>query len=551
MRSTKRRGIAALRRGELWRLRWHRRVAVSSVVVVTLTAGGVVVRWAWPDTAPVRPVAGVSEGHGRGMSQFGAFSRAQSGMNAMDIVQFYYPGAQLATIPATMVRVRLMDDDNEPLDVSSDSGMTVADRRVEPGQAAHLTPTPDGGASVIITTGCTGDVVWQGATDKPWAYPIDPGPDRPAAEHLKICNGGTYRGALGVALDGSDIRTVNEVDTEDYLRGVVPTEMSAGWADQGGAEALRAQAIAARSYALSETRYSYAQTCDTQDCQAYSGTEKEDSRSDAAVRDTAGQVLLRDGHLLHSEYSSAPNGGHPADITTMTVGPTPDQLMPAISAAPPNPLGDGAQRASVDTTAVDAKYAQTGGPAGPLGEPLGPVSMLPARAGTFELFRNGVIVATPALGAQVVDFSTLLQLAPGAANDTAPGTVAPGTAGTPTPPPAPAVPGDPANQAPPTPQSAQAPPPEPLPQSAPDQAPPPAPPAAPDQAPPPAPPAAPDPAQAAPAPGPDAAPNSNQAASPGPDPAPVDAAPVADSGPVPEPDPAPAADSAPTDTPVG
>jgi hypothetical protein len=388
------------------------------------------------------------------MSQFGAFDKSRQGMSAAGILQFYYPGAQLATIAPNAVKIRLMSDDNEPLDVYSDSGLTVADRRVDPGQVAHLTPTPGGGADVTITAGCAGDVVWRGATGNPWAYPVDSGPGRPPAEHLKICDGGAYRGALGVALDGSDIRTVDQVDTEDYLRGVVSTEMSADWADHGGTEALRAQAIAARSYALSENRYPYAQTCDTEDCQAYSGTEKEDPRTDAAVRDTAGQVLLRDGHLLHTEYSSAPNGGKPGDITTMAVGPSPEQLMPdvsAIPAAPVAPPGDGAT-----PSLVDAKYAEIGGPASSLGEPLGPESPLPDSTGSFRMFRNGVIIATPAMGAQVVDFSTLLKLAPGATEDTN-RTVTPGSADTPTPPPAPTLPtAAPTGRLPLAPQPAQA-----------------------------------------------------------------------------------------------
>ena len=66
---------------------------------------------------------------------------------------------------------------------------------------------------------------------------------------MKLCDGGTpYRGSLGVALDGASFRTVNYLDIEDYVLSVVPMEMSAGWADQGGAEALRAQAIAALAY---------------------------------------------------------------------------------------------------------------------------------------------------------------------------------------------------------------------------------------------------------------------------------------------------------------
>jgi hypothetical protein len=404
---------------------------MASGMAVALTAGTGVLYWAWPDAAPYRPTAGVDEGHGRGMSQFGAFDQAKSGANMISILQHYYPGAQLATIGPTMVRVRLMGQDNKPLDVYSDSGLTVAGRHVLPGQVAHLTPI-SGGADVTILSGCGGNVLWQGSTADPWAYPIASGVNRPLAEQLKICGAGGYRGALGVALDGQDIRTVDRVDTEDYLRGVVPTEMSADWADQGGNEALRAQAIAARSYALAETRYSYAQTCDTQDCQAYSGTAREDPRTDAAVHDTAGQVLLRDGHLLRSEYSSAPNGGHPMDVDTLEIGPTPAELTPLAPMAPADPPAD--PQPAPGPSAIDTKYAQNGGPTGPLGAPLGPESLLPGRGGTFRLFHNGVIIATPALGAQVVNFTTLLQLAPGIATAPSPATLAPGTAGTPTPP---------------------------------------------------------------------------------------------------------------------
>ena len=404
-----------MRHGGLSRRRRHRRVAMAGGMVAALTAGSGVLYWAWPAAVPYRTTAGVDEGHGRGMSQFGAFDQAKSGTNAIGILQRYYPGAQLATIAPTAVRVRLMGQDDKPLDVYSDSGLSVAGRNVLPGQVAHLTPT-SGGADVTVLSGCGGDVLWQGSTADPWVYPIAPGANRPAAEQLKICGAGGYRGALGVALDGQEIRTVDRVDTEDYLRGVVPTEMSADWADQGGGEALRAQAIAARSYALAETRYPYAQTCDTQDCQAYSGTSREDPRTDADVRATAGQVLLRDGHLLRTEYSSAPNGVHPMDAGMFEIGPTPAELTPAAPLAPADPP---APEPAPGPHAIDTKYAQPGGPTGTLGPALGPESLLPGRGGTFRLFRNGVIIATPTLGTKVVDFTTLLQLAPGVATPAA------------------------------------------------------------------------------------------------------------------------------------
>ncbi|MBV7701819.1 SpoIID/LytB domain-containing protein [Nocardia nova] len=400
--------------------------------------------------------AAAGPGHGRGMSQVGAFDQATAGATADGILAHYYPGAQLGTIAPTTVRVRLTVYDKETLDVYSDSGLTVAGRRVVAGQAAHLTPTPDGGANVVVTIGCDGDVLWQGSTDDPWAYPADPGPDRPAAEHLKVCDGSSFRGVLGVTQDNGQPVTVNQLDVEDYLLGVVPAEMEANWADKGGAEALRAQAVAARSYALAEHRYPYAQTCDTTDCQMYPGTDKEDPRAADAVHSTAGQVLMRDGHILRTEYSAAPGGGQPIDITTLEVGPTPAELeaapgVPAAPApaAPEQPVPEQAvpEQAVRGTTAIDAKYAESGGAAGPLGDPMGPESLLPGKVGTFRLYKGGVIIATPTLGAQIVDYARLLQIAPQVSQSAgegagvraaAPGgTRIPGTAATPTPPAAP------------------------------------------------------------------------------------------------------------------
>ncbi|WP_067516697.1 SpoIID/LytB domain-containing protein [Nocardia uniformis] len=301
------------------------------MVTAALTGGTAAVLWAWPegragDDIHAQAVAG-PYGHGRGLSQHGALNQAKDGWTAESILAHYYPGAELGAIGQTNVLVRLMAQDDSTLDVYSDAGLFVAGRRVIPGQAAHLTATPNG-ADVVITSDCDGEVLWEGSTDDPWVYPVEFGPDRPAVEHLALCGGSAYRGALGVALDGESARTVNDVDVDDYLRGVVPAEMQANWADQGGAEALRAQAIAARSYALSETRYAYAQTCDTTDCQAYPGTDREDDRATAAVFASSGQVLLRDGHILRSEYSAAPDGGSAIDIQTLAVGPTPAELAP-------------------------------------------------------------------------------------------------------------------------------------------------------------------------------------------------------------------------------
>ncbi|WP_245562377.1 SpoIID/LytB domain-containing protein, partial [Nocardia araoensis] len=342
---------------------------------VGMIGGALVTLPSWSVDAPYRPLA--APGHGRGLSQVGAFESARAGWTAERILAQYYPGATLGAIASTPVRIRLMAQDGASLDAFAATGLRVAGRELVPGQAAHLTPLPGGGANVAVTVGCDGDVLWQASTDDPWIRPIDPRPKRPVAEHLTLCGGRSYRGALGVALEDGAARTINEVDVEDYLLGVVPAEVQPNWADQGGAEALRAQAIAARSYALAEQRYPYAQTCDTTDCQSYPGTAQEDPRTAAAVAATAGAVLLREGRILRTEYSAAP-GGEPADIHAMDVGPAPEESRST------TPVEDPRTQASVTESAIDAEYRRIGGANSSLGAPVGPQMILPQRAGIYR-----------------------------------------------------------------------------------------------------------------------------------------------------------------------
>ena len=141
-----------------------------------------------------------------------------------------------------------------------------------------------------------------------------------------MCQAGTtrgYRGALVMVTAGTTHYVVNRLPIEDYLRGVVPRESPASWGDLGGGNgmnALRAQAVAARSYALAgSARPSGAGTCDTTACQVYLGAYEwpysssrkalEDPRSDRGVRETAGQVMrTAAGNVARTEFSSSTGG---------------------------------------------------------------------------------------------------------------------------------------------------------------------------------------------------------------------------------------------------
>lgn len=134
-----------------------------------------------------------------------------------------------------------------------------------------------------------------------------------------------YRGTVS-AVNNSAGRnyTFNTVLLDDYLLGVVPRESPAAWAKAGGGKgmhALRAQAVAARSYALAASpRSSGAKICDTSSCQVYGGaawrpsvggtlTRLENTATNQAVADTAGQILrYASGGVALTVFSSS-NGG--------------------------------------------------------------------------------------------------------------------------------------------------------------------------------------------------------------------------------------------------
>lgn len=114
-----------------------------------------------------------------------------------------------------------------------------------------------------------------------------------------------YRGAIRLSAVGEQVEVVNVLDLESYLRGVVPSEMAASWP----MEALKAQAVAARSYTLvsldASARYDL---CATVDCQVYRGVEAEQPRSDAAIAATAGVVVTYGGLTARTYYHSDSGG---------------------------------------------------------------------------------------------------------------------------------------------------------------------------------------------------------------------------------------------------
>jgi SpoIID/LytB domain protein len=112
----------------------------------------------------------------------------------------------------------------------------------------------------------------------------------------------TYRGALRSV----ENRTVNVLPLDRYVQGVVPSEVPTSWPT----DAVRAQAVAARTYAAYERAHStsWYDICDTSACQVYGGADAEDPASDAAVKRTRGRVVTYQGEPAFTQFSSS-NGG--------------------------------------------------------------------------------------------------------------------------------------------------------------------------------------------------------------------------------------------------
>jgi stage II sporulation protein D len=134
------------------------------------------------------------------------------------------------------------------------------------------------------------------------------------AASLRV-QGKRYRGRILIYLnDRGALNLINELPVEEYLRGVVPSEMGPEQYNQ--LEALKAQAVAARTYTLRNlgefSREGY-DICATPRCQVYGGLSVEHALSDRAVAETAGQVVLYKGELADTLYSST-CGGHTEDV---------------------------------------------------------------------------------------------------------------------------------------------------------------------------------------------------------------------------------------------
>jgi stage II sporulation protein D len=254
-------------------------------------------------TATTFVIRGRGWGHGVGMGQWGAYGQARRGVKYKKILAHYYPGTKLVDARTASVRV-LLADGRRQVTVASDVPFRLMDGQ---GEIHDLEPGS-------YSTGLGFSV----ALDPALPPQSLPGP-------LTFLRGGKplllgtkpYRGNLVLQRVKGRLQVVNVVPIDPYIRGVVSQEVPDDWPP----EVVKAQAVAARSYALAQAAGGSTLYADTRS-QVYGGVEAETDVGDKAVAATAREVLTFEGKVATTFFFSS-SGGRTADVEDVFIGGTP------------------------------------------------------------------------------------------------------------------------------------------------------------------------------------------------------------------------------------
>ena len=247
--------------------------------------------------APGLVADGAGFGHGVGMSQYGAYGYAKHGRDYREILAHYYRGTELSRVDEQTVRVLLR---YQAPGIAVRGAHRAADRDLDPRRQYLLRPS---GTRSIELRG-------RGGPSRRYRSIVRlAGIDR--SLQLVGCapnnvHSGHYRGVLEVRRSpAGGLTVVNELPLDDYVEGVIPGEVPADWPR----EALKAQAVAARSYALATNVGDelFDQYPDTRS-QVYNGADAERPATNRATRETALEVMRHAGKVVIANFFSTSGG---------------------------------------------------------------------------------------------------------------------------------------------------------------------------------------------------------------------------------------------------
>jgi stage II sporulation protein D len=262
-------------------------LAISLVVSVASASGQQLPASSYGEA--VFLISGRGWGHGVGMSQYGAYGQALAGRSHQQILAYYYPGTTIGKTGRQTVRV-LLAEGRRAVSIASTAPLLATDAT---GAKYRLPKTVTLHPDLLLP-------VEAGPVTA--ATPLVVGPSKKA---LVALDGKQYRGKLELVPQGQFLRVVNIVPLESYVQGVVAGEMPFRWP----AEALEAQAVAARSYALANLLKGkpYDLYSDPRS-QVYLGVAGEKASTTQAVTATAGDVVLYGGRIATTYYFSTSGG---------------------------------------------------------------------------------------------------------------------------------------------------------------------------------------------------------------------------------------------------
>jgi peptidoglycan hydrolase-like amidase len=248
---------------------------------------------------------------GRAVVQVGAFGREENAL------------AMVARLTATGFEVRVEGQGDAlrrvvALGRENESDDGLAQRLAQAGFADQKRVTTSFGGGLVVV-GEDGATI---RTELVRLVPVDLQPVR--------VGGKTVRGELELRPGSGGVTVINVVNLEEYLRGVVPAEM--GPRAFPNLEALKAQAVAARTYAVAHLGEHAADSydlCDSQACQVYEGAGAEQPLTDRAVQETAGEIATFQGKPIDAMYQST-CAGHTEDAAALF----PDRAQPYLKGVP-------------------------------------------------------------------------------------------------------------------------------------------------------------------------------------------------------------------------
>jgi len=249
-------------------------------------------------------ITGHGWGHAVGMCQYGAKGMADAGYTYDQILAHYYQGTTLeaGSVPEK-IKVGLLTKQSE-ISVTCAGIFYIYDgvtsiATANPGDAWKVNMSAEGKYQVIKSDGTllgayAGPIVFKSAS--------------PGSNFLQLPQKVTYshfRGDMIVQSLTDGLAAINELPFEKYLYGVVPSEMPSGWS----AEALKAQACAARNYAFKNIgKHGNYDLCASTHCQVYLGHDHEAVSTNAAVDATAGKLIMSNGSPIMAYYHSTCGG---------------------------------------------------------------------------------------------------------------------------------------------------------------------------------------------------------------------------------------------------